>query len=188
MARVPPTPYASAVSGSGRPGSGRQAARAWSSSISALRSGRARTRRRAHASSSSRGSSGGSLLDAGCGSGVIAVAAARLGFDPIVAADVDPVAVEVARATARQNGVALDVRESDVLRDELPPADVVVANIELAAVEALLIRRLARMVITSGYVAGERPRAEGWTVVRDLELDGWSVHVLIATDATCWSL
>jgi len=127
----------------------------------------------------------GSLLDAGCGSGVIAVAAARLGFDPIVAADVDPVAVEVARATARQNGVALDVRESDVLRDDLPPADVVVANIELAVVEALLIRRLARTVITSGYVAGERPRAEGWTIVRDLELDGWSAHVLIATDATC---
>ena len=42
----------------------------------------------------------GSLLDAGCGSGVVSVAAARLGFAPVTAVDVDEVAVEVARDTA----------------------------------------------------------------------------------------
>ena len=51
----------------------------------------------------------GSLLDAGCGSGVVAVAAARLGFAPVRAFDVDLVAVEVARETARGNEVAIDV-------------------------------------------------------------------------------
>ena len=123
----------------------------------------------------------GALFDAGCGSGVIAVAAVRLGFDTVVAADNDPVAVEVARETARRNGVSVDVHELDVLRDDVPPADVVVANIELAVVEALLARRPARTVVSSGYLAGERPRAEGWTVVRDLELEGWAAHVLVRT-------
>ena len=46
----------------------------------------------------------GSVLDAGCGSGVIAVAAARLGFEPVFALDADPAAVEAAEATARRNG------------------------------------------------------------------------------------
>ncbi len=41
-----------------------------------------------------------SLLDVGCGSGVLSIAAARLGFGPLVAVDSDPIAVEVALANA----------------------------------------------------------------------------------------
>ena len=122
----------------------------------------------------------GSLLDAGCGSGVIAVAAARLGFGPVFAVDVDPIAVEVAGETARRNGVLVDVREADVLRDDLPSAAVVVANIELAVVEALLARRPALTVVTSGYLAGERPRAPAWNLACELERDGWAAHVFVA--------
>ena len=120
----------------------------------------------------------GSLLDAGCGSGVLAVAAVRLGFDPVVAVDVDPVAVAVAGDTARLNAAGIDVRRLDVLRDPLPEADVVVANIELAVVEALLARASARVAITSGYLARESPRAERWMRGRRLELDGWAADVL----------
>ena len=58
----------------------------------------------------------GSLLDAGCGSGVVSVAAARLGFAPVVAVDVDEVAVEIARETARANGVEVHAFRADVLR------------------------------------------------------------------------
>jgi ribosomal protein L11 methyltransferase len=122
----------------------------------------------------------GSLLDAGCGSGVIAAAAARLGFGPVFAVDVDPIAVEVAGETARRNGVLVDVREADVLRDDLPFAAVVVANIELAVVEALLARRPALTVVTSGYLAGERPRAPAWNLACELERDGWAAHVFVA--------
>jgi ribosomal protein L11 methyltransferase len=121
----------------------------------------------------------GSLLDAGCGSGVVAVAAARLGFAPVLALDVDPVAVEVARETARLNGVTIGARVADVVRDELPPADVLVANIELGVVDVLLARRpSSRAVVTSGYLAGEVPRAAGWEVAEGVELDGWGAHVL----------
>lgn len=120
----------------------------------------------------------GSLLDAGCGSGVVAVAAARLGFTPVSAVDADPVAVEVARATARANAVELSVRQADVLEDELPPVDVVVANIELRVVNLLLRRVSAARAVTSGYLAGEEPRAPGWEIAARLEVDGWAAHVL----------
>jgi len=120
----------------------------------------------------------GSLLDAGCGSGVVAVAAVRLGFAPVTAVDVDPVAVEVAKRTAHANGVVLDARRVDVLVDELPPADVVVANIELGVVEALLARIDARTTVTSGYLASERPEAPGWRAVERIELEGWAADVL----------
>jgi ribosomal protein L11 methyltransferase len=122
----------------------------------------------------------GAVLDAGCGSGVVAVAAVRLGFDPVSAVDLDPVAVEVARDTACRNGTRVDVRLADVLRDELPRADIVVANIDLAVVEALLERRPARTAVTSGYLAHEAPRAPGWSSVSRMELDGWGADVLTA--------
>lgn len=120
----------------------------------------------------------GSLLDAGCGSGVVAVAGARLGFSPIEAVDLDPVAVEVSRETARRNGVAVAVRRADVLRDDLPASEVVVANIELHVVEQLLPRLGARVAVTSGYLAGQQPRADGWEAVSSLRLDGWAAHVV----------
>ena len=122
----------------------------------------------------------GSLLDAGCGSGVVSVAAARLGFSPVQAVDVDEVALEVAAATAVANGVDLRVSRADVLADELPATDLVVANIELAIVEGLLGRVDARVALTSGYVASETPNVPGWTRVRRLELDGWAADVLRA--------
>lgn len=123
----------------------------------------------------------GSLLDAGCGSGVLAVAAVRLGFAPVLALDVDPTAVAAARNTARQNGVSLSVRQADVLRDDLAPADVVVANVELRLVEALLGRLHGGVAVTSGYLADEAPNAPGWEVMRRVELEGWAAHALAPT-------
>ena len=121
---------------------------------------------------------GGSVLDAGTGSGVIAVAAATLGFEPIFALDVDADAVEAASLTARRNGVRIDVTRADMLVDELPGADLVVANLELRAVEALLARLPAPRAITSGYLAHERPQVAGWTPVDRVELDGWAADLL----------
>ena len=121
----------------------------------------------------------GSLLDAGCGSGVVAVAAARLGFAPVVAVDLDEVAVEVAALTVRANRVEIDVRRIDVLHDELPRADVLVANIELGVVEQLLRRAPSTVAVTSGYLAGEAPQAAGWVGSDRLELEGWAADVFV---------
>jgi ribosomal protein L11 methyltransferase len=120
----------------------------------------------------------GSLLDAGCGSGVLAVAGARLGFEPVYAYDCDPAAVEAASRTVAQNAVDVEVGQADVLEGVLPPVDLVVANIELAVVEALLARRPGAAAITSGYLAHEAPVADGWRRVDRLELDGWAADVL----------
>ena len=61
----------------------------------------------------------GSLLDVGCGSGVLAIAAARLGFSPIAAIDDDPIAIETTLANAAVNGVGLHAPASTPCR-ELP--------------------------------------------------------------------
>jgi ribosomal protein L11 methyltransferase len=119
----------------------------------------------------------GSLLDLGCGSGVLGIAAARLGFDPVMALDLDPVAVEVAQANGRANGVRLRVSCRDALVDPLPEADVVVANVLLGPVEAFLQRVRSPVVIASGYLAGECPRHEGWRQTAGAERDGWAAHV-----------
>lgn len=121
----------------------------------------------------------GSLLDAGCGSGVVAVAAARFGFAPVVAVDLDEVAVEVAALTALVNGVEIDARRADVLNDELPRTDVLVANIELGVVEQLLGRARSTVAVTSGYPAAAAPRAPGWVGVDRLELEGWAADVFV---------
>ena len=121
----------------------------------------------------------GSVLDAGCGSGVVGIAAARLGFGPVVAVDLDPVAVKVARENVLANGVSVDVRLADVLADELPPADVVVANIELATVERLLGSIAAPRAVVSGYLARDVLRAPGWRRIGRVQITGWAADSLI---------
>jgi ribosomal protein L11 methyltransferase len=122
------------------------------------------------------------LLDAGCGSGVLAVAASKLGFAPVVAVDSDPVAVEVASATARANGVEIDVRMLDVLVEPLPVSDVLVANIELRAVETLLARTGARAAVTSGYLAADALHTPGWVRSQRLEVEGWAADAFERAD------
>jgi ribosomal protein L11 methyltransferase len=73
---------------------------------------------------------GGSFADLGCGSGVLAIAAARLGFGPVAAVDNDSAALEATRANAAANGVSLDRIERMDLRTERPPAaETVAANL-----------------------------------------------------------
>jgi ribosomal protein L11 methyltransferase len=120
----------------------------------------------------------GGLLDVGCGSGVISIAAAKLGFNPVLALDLDPNAVEAARANADANGVELDVRLGDALREELPSSDVAVANITLEAVDGVLPRLASRLVVTSGYNACDSPAAAGYRAVSRRERDGWAADLL----------
>ncbi len=117
---------------------------------------------------------GGSLLDVGCGSGVLAIVAARLGFGPIVAVDVDPVAVTTTDENARINGVDLTAYVADAETEPLPEADVAVANVLLRPVETILSRLDTAFAVTSGYLAGERPLHAGWELVERVELDGWA--------------
>jgi ribosomal protein L11 methyltransferase len=122
-----------------------------------------------------------SVLDAGCGSGVLAIAAAKLGHAPVHAADVDPAAVAAARENAERNEVDVGVIQVDVLKDALPAADLLVANIELRAVEALLVRWKGGRAIVSGYLAREAPTGDGWARTDRRELDDWAADSLVRT-------
>src|SRR5581483_856300 len=118
-----------------------------------------------------------SLLDVGCGSGVLSIAAARLGFAP-VAVDADPAAVEVTSANAAANGVELTARLLDALSDPLPETEVAVANIALDVVERVLERLPARLAVTSGYLARDEPGVPGWRRRARAESDGWAADLL----------
>ena len=71
----------------------------------------------------------GSFADIGCGSGVLAIAAAKLGWAPVLGLDHEPAAVRAARANSRANRVDVEVRRFDLRREPPPPAGTIVANL-----------------------------------------------------------
>lgn len=104
-------------------------------------------------------SSGASVLDVGCGSGVLGIAAARLGAGHVVMIDNDPVAVDIAAQNARKNGV--EARTSLTPVDELGGTfDVVVANIlanPLRELAAAIAARTGRTLLLSGILDAQAP-------------------------------
>jgi len=116
----------------------------------------------------------GPLLDLGTGSGVLAVAAAKAGFAPVHAVDDDSLALDVARANAAHNGVAVETLLGDATSVPLPHVSAAVANIALPVVEVLASRVRARDLVTSGYLDVERPQLDGWTHVERRTLAGWA--------------
>ena len=99
------------------------------------------------------GEARGSVLDLGCGSGVLAIAAAKLGFGPVIAVDLDPAAVRAAKENAAANGVDVDVRLLDAFSERLPEAALALANIAL---------RQAEEPDLGGWARLERRSLEGW--------------------------
>ena len=122
----------------------------------------------------------GSLVEVGCGSGVIAIAAARLGFDPVVAIDHDQAAVDATARNADANGVELDLRRADALADDLPHADLVVANVSAAFARELAGRLQTRDLIASGYFEAEPPQLPGFAHRGRRAEDGWAADLFRA--------
>ncbi len=119
----------------------------------------------------------GSLLDVGCGSGVLAIAAAKLGFAPVTALDDDPVAIEVAAQNACLNDVRIDLHLTDATAGRLPAADLVVANIALAPLRALAGRLDCARAITSGYLEADELALPGFRRLRRLAAEGWAADL-----------
>jgi ribosomal protein L11 methyltransferase len=119
----------------------------------------------------------GSLLDAGCGSGVLAIAAARLGFAPVTAVDHDPQALEATARNAAANGVSVECRLADVLTVPLAPADAVVANISAEAVDRLAPHSGTAVLVASGYLEQDAPVPKGFRLDRRLTQGGWAADL-----------
>ena len=136
-----------------------------------------------------------SLLDAGTGTGVLALAAMRLGFAPVFACDNDAAALVIAEENARRNGLrpllfGADVTTADL---ELPQADIVVANIALGPITALGTRYATalaagqahpRIVVLAGLLDEQvAPALAAFAGYREerVELEGeWACVVLEA--------
>lgn len=131
---------------------------------------------------------GRTVVDVGTGSGVLAMAARRLGAAAVWAIDHDPDAVAAARANlARNPGVdAVSVRLGDVATASLPPADLVLANLTAHAIRRLaapllgLVRPGGRLV-TAGFTTEQAPLVvdafAGTDVAARLEEAGWAALV-----------
>jgi ribosomal protein L11 methyltransferase len=97
-----------------------------------------------------------SFADLGCGSGVLAIAAAQLGFAPVIAVDNELAALEATRANATANGVVLSSVERVNLREQPPPeADTVAANLMRPLLLRLAGRIAPRALILSGLLEEE---------------------------------
>jgi ribosomal protein L11 methyltransferase len=126
---------------------------------------------------------GGAVLDLGCGSGVLSIAAARLGFGPVRALDTDPLAVEATTSNAAANGVAVEVSRADVVRDPLPAAPLWLANILLGPLVELFRREDARpaRAIVSGLYSSQPFAPAGYRETRRVR-DGEWVALLLERD------
>jgi ribosomal protein L11 methyltransferase len=118
-----------------------------------------------------------SVLDVGCGSGVLSIAAAKLGFDPVTALDFDPQAVEATERNALDNGVVVDVSQADLREDSLPEAALALANIAAEAVVGLGTRLGAARAITSGYLVSDEPELEGYRREQRVQSGGWAADL-----------
>ena len=83
------------------------------------------------------GEAAGALTDLGCGSGVLAIAAAKLGWEPVSGYDHEPAALEASAENAEANGVRLGLQRLN-LREALPPlAPTVLANLTSPILKAV---------------------------------------------------
>jgi len=133
------------------------------------------------------------VLDLGCGTGLLAIGAAKLWKRPVLASDIDPVAVDVTRDNARANGVAPLIRAvtadgltNPVLADRAP-YDLLIANILAGPLTQLapgIVKALApgAMLVLSGLLRNQEALVTSF--YRDLRFIGrrrdgpWSALVL----------
>lgn len=128
----------------------------------------------------------GALADLGCGSGILAVAAARLGWAPVLALDARATAVQATLDAAAVNGVEIDVHRADLLTTAPPDAATVCANVppEVHAAVAAGLAKPPAALIASGFVAGEAEAVlasyapAGLVLQRTIETGEWSSCLL----------
>lgn len=137
-----------------------------------------------------------SILDLGCGSGILAIAAAKLWYRPVLAVDIDPVAVEVATANARENGVFPLVRAVVAQSTRHPtirrfrPYQLILANILARPLRQMApaIARLSTagtLLVIAGFVEDDARRVAAvysshrFRRLNELTIDGWSTLVLV---------
>jgi ribosomal protein L11 methyltransferase len=116
----------------------------------------------------------GSFCDLGCGSGVLSIAAVKLGFGPVLGADADRTALDETLRNARANGTEVKVLHVDLRREAAPVADAVAANLTAGLCEAVAQSWAKRGVrpgtaIVSGFLREEADGVEAALAEAGLE-------------------
>ena len=135
----------------------------------------------------------GGAADLGCGLGTLAIAAARLGWQPVAGVDRMAAAVDAARANGARNGVAVEWSVADLEADPIPLAPVLLINapppVHARVAAATGQAGTARHAVLSGFITGELDAvvaayaATGWAVAAQREEDGWAAARLVRADA-----
>jgi ribosomal protein L11 methyltransferase len=129
----------------------------------------------------------GAFADLGCGTGVLAILAARLGWSPVIAVDVQPGSVEATRQNAEANAAEVDSRVLDLTEQPPPRADGLAANIPAwlhASVAASIPEPVPGVALLSGIAPGETAdvvaayAARGLREIDRVDSHGWVVLVL----------
>lgn len=136
---------------------------------------------------------GDRVIDFGCGTGILAIAAAKLGARAVLAIDFDPVAVEVARENVARNGVAdrVHVQQGATLAGLPDGQDLVLANVSPPVVTAEAPKALAILRPGGAYVCTGIPlsregealvalRGVGFAGILPRELGEWVAFVCVA--------
>lgn len=130
-----------------------------------------------------------SVLDVGCGTGILAIIAKKLGARRVVAVDNDPTAVEIAKRFSRINRVKIDVRLSNLLENVSERFDLVVANLTTNLVISLLeqigkVTKSGSILIVSGIpvVDSEKiklaAKGENFELLEEVESEGWKAFAM----------
>jgi len=141
------------------------------------------------------GEAEGPLADWGTGSGVLAIAAAKLGWDPVIACDHELAAIEAAAANAEANDVVIELDRINLREQTPPPAPTVAANLtaplllELARVIAAGAVRRPRTMVLSGLLLAEAEQVTSAFGEAELEAErtmpigDWTALLLRRRDA-----
>jgi ribosomal protein L11 methyltransferase len=124
---------------------------------------------------------GGPLCDWGAGTGVLAVAAARLGWEPVTAVEIAPGALETISVNAAANRVAVTTRWLDLTSTPAPWAPTVVANLPGDVLRQVMIERPPERMIAAGMLAreaGDIARVFGMRERERREQGEWAAVVL----------
>lgn len=131
---------------------------------------------------------GARVLDVGTGSGILAIAAARLGADEVHAIDIDGVAVEVARENAAKNGVTISLAQGELAQVEEGGYDVVIANIIASIIIEILPEAVPRLkeggyFLCSGIIAEKKEQVlkaitENWLLPKAIKEEAGWVSIL----------
>jgi ribosomal protein L11 methyltransferase len=139
---------------------------------------------------------GETVLDVGTGSGILAIAAAKLGTAHVIAIDNDPIAIDVARENAVDNEVDkyIDLRVCEIGTLGLIQAEIVVANITAPVIVSIIPDIISNVsglefMIVAGIMSEQKGfvvdalTGHGFSITRTFEKNNW-VSMIAAYDVT----